>query len=128
MKNYKFKIKKIVEDEIEIEAKNKTEALRSIIKLLGISEQLVLKNMDKNKQNYEIKLEKVTEIKEEIIQESNQYSDEEIKKIMEELDEDIETKISDKNEEIEDDLPKEYTEIVCKNCGNCILLDEDLLS
>ena len=27
-------------------------------------------------------------------------------------------------EEIEDDLPKEYTEVVCDNCGHCILIDE----
>ena len=39
----------------------------------------------------------------------------------EELDEESET-------EIEDDLPKEYDEIVCEKCENCIIVDKDLLS
>lgn len=28
----------------------------------------------------------------------------------------------------DEDLPREYIEIVCEKCGNCILLEEDMLS
>ena len=35
-----------------------------------------------------------------------------------------EENLEENNDEIEDDLPKEYTEIVCDNCGHCILIDE----
>lgn len=35
-----------------------------------------------------------------------------------------ESEFTENNEEIEDNLPKEYIEIVCDRCGNCIRIDD----
>lgn len=148
MKNFKFIIKKIAEKEIEIKAKNKQEALENLIELLSTNEKYLFENIDKNKQIYEIKLDEIShnlskenEEKQEensikTEQELNKLINEIIKQIKEDI---VESYIEDCNEEdeelekenetkIEDDLPKEYEEIICEKCGNCIIVDKDLLS
>ncbi len=144
MKNFKFIIKKIAEKEIEIKAKNKQEALENAIELLSTNEEYLFKNLDKNNQVYEIKLDEVShdfrkeneEKQQEISIKNEQELDKLISRIIKQIKEDIvESYIEDCNEddeenetEIEDDLPKEYNEIVCEKCGNCIVVDKDLLS
>lgn len=148
MKNFKFIIKKIAEKEIEIRAKNKQEALENAIELLSTNEEYLFKNSDKNNQVYEIKLDGIThdfneENKGKIEQlsiKNEQELNKLISKIVKQIKEDIvESYIEDCNEddeeldeeneiEIEDDLSKEYDEIVCEKCGNCIIVDKDLLS
>ena len=148
MKNFKFIIKKIAEKEIEIKAKNKQEALENVIGLLSTNEKYLFENIDKNKQIYEIKLDEIShnlskeneEKQEENSIKTEQELDKLINEIIKQIKEDIvESYIEDCNEEdeelekenetkIEDDLPKEYEEIICEKCGNCIIVDKDLLS
>ena len=148
MKNFKFIIKKIAEKEIEIKAKNKQEALENAIELLSTNEEYLFKNLDKNNQVYEIKLDEIShdfrkeneEKQEEISIKNEQELDKLISRIIKQIKEDIvESYVEDCNEddeendeesetEIEDDLPKEYDEIVCEKCENCIIVDKDLLS
>ena len=148
MKNFKFIIKKIAEKEIEIKAKNKQEALENVIELLSTNEKYLFENIDKNKQIYEIKLDEIShnlskeneEKQEENSIKNEQELDKLINEIIKQIKEDIvESYIEDCNEEdeelekenetkIEDDLPKEYEEIICEKCGNCIIVDKDLLS
>lgn len=148
MKNFKFIIKKVAEKEIEIKAKNKQEALENAIELLSTNEEYLFKNIDKNHQVYEIKLDEIShnlskeseEKQRELSIKNEQELDRLISKIIKQIKEDIvESYIEDCNEddeeldeenetEIEDDLPKEYSEIVCEKCGNCIIVDKDLLS
>ncbi len=148
MKNFKFIIKKIAEKEIEIKAKNKQEALENLIELLSTNEKYLFENIDKNKQIYEIKLDEIShnlskeneEKQEENSIKTEQELDKLINEIIKQIKEDIvESYIEDCNEEdeelekenetkIEDDLPKEYEEIICEKCGNCIIVDKDLLS
>ena len=118
MKNFKFIIKKVAEKEIEIKAKNKQVYE---IKLDEISNDFSKENEEKTEQ---------ISIKNE--QELNKLISKIIKQIKEDI---VESYIEDCNEddeenetEIEDDLPKEYNEIVCEKCGNCIVVDKDLLS
>lgn len=144
MKNFKFIIKKIAEKEIEIKAKNKQEALENAIELLSTNEEYLFKNLDKNNQVYEIKLDEISHDfrkenegkQQEISIKNEQELDKLISRIIKQIKEDIvESYVEDCNEddeenetEIEDDLPKEYNEIVCEKCGNCIIVDKDLLS
>lgn len=148
MKNFKFIIKKVAEKEIEINAKNKQEALENAIELLSTNEEYLFKNLDKNNQVYEIKLYGITEDfnqknKEKIKQfsiKNKQELNKLISKIIKQIEEDIvesyiedctedDEKFDEENEtEIKDDLSKEYDEIVCEKCGNCFIVDKDLLS
>lgn len=139
MKKYKFTVKKILKDKVEIKAKNKNEAIRKIVQLLSIDEEILFKKLDEKNNYYEIKLNKISNISNEKIEEKNNNLDKVINKIIYQLEKDIsknyldnnyekDNKIVDTNEEIIDDLPKEYNEIVCEKCGNCILLDENILS
>lgn len=59
MKNFKFTIKKVLENQVEVKAENRQEALENIIELLNEKEKYLFENLDKNKQIYEIKLEKI---------------------------------------------------------------------
>ena len=148
MRNFKFIIKKVAEKEIEIKAKNKQEALENAIELLSTNEEYLFKNSDKNNQVYEIKLDKIThgfskENKEKIEQfsiKNEQELNKLISIIIKQIKEDIiesyiedcnkdDKELDEENEtEIEDDSSKEYDEIVCEKCGNCIIVDKDLLS
>ena len=83
----------------------------------------IAKDVLKNNKEIDTELEAVleesepindTEILDKSINIKDTFSEEELKNFIEE------------NEEIEDDLPNEYEEIVCENCGNTIRLDEIL--
>jgi len=52
------------------------------------------------------------------------FSIEENEKNIDDFTDNLKEKLKDFN----DDLQQEYTEIVCEKCGNCVLLEKDLLS
>lgn len=125
MKRYNFIIRKTDEKEIKINAENH---LQAMIKLL---EKAVLKDKDffikgniKNKKMY-IGIKKITD--ENGVENIKDYDDfyEKNRHFITK-----ENKLNlEKNEnEIKDNLPKEYKEIVCDKCGNCIRIDDKDLS
>lgn len=125
MKRYNFIIRKTDEKEIKINAENH---LQAMVKLL---EKTVLKDKDffikgniKNKKMY-IGIKKITdENGEENIKDYDDFYEKNRHFITKENKLDLE-----KNEnEIKDNLPKEYIEIVCDKCGNCIRIDDKDLS
>lgn len=125
MKRYNFIIRKTDEKEIKINAENH---LQAMVKLL---EKTVLKDKDffikgniKNKKMY-IGIKKITdENGEENVKDYDDFYEKNRHFITKENKLDLE-----KNEnEIKDNLPKEYIEIVCDKCGNCIRIDDKDLS
>lgn len=125
MKRYNFIIRKTDEKEIKINAENH---LQAMIKLL---EKAVLKDKDfflkgniKNKKMY-IGIKKITdENGEENVKDYDDFYEKNRAFIIKENKLNLE-----KNEnEIKDNLPKEYIEIVCDKCGNCIRIDDKDLS
>lgn len=122
MKKFKFTVKKILENDIEIKAKDKKEAVKSIVKFLSIGEEFIFKNTDKNRQIYEIKLKEIEqkEAKDEV------DNDIKIQKMLEEINTFFVENDKENDEHFEEDSVTEYKEIVCEKCGNCIPLDEIL--
>lgn len=122
MKKYKFIVKKISEKEIEINAKNHSEAMIKLLEKSIIQEKNFFLNEDVNNKEMYIGIEKIVD--ENGNENLKDYEDfcEENKFFI--------SKEDDKNDDgIEDDLPKEYIEVVCNKCGNCIKIDdEDLFS
>ena len=59
MKKYEFTIRKVLEKNIEIEGENKKQAFEKVIKLLALGEKIIFKNIDKNNEVYEIKMNKI---------------------------------------------------------------------
>lgn len=125
MKRYNFIIRKTDEKEIKINAENH---LQAMVKLL---EKAVLKDKDffikgniKNKKMY-IGIKKITdENGVENIKDYDDFYEKNRAFIIKENKLNLE-----KNEnEIKDNLPKEYIEIVCDKCGNCIRIDDKDLS
>ena len=122
MKKYKFTVKKVLKDEIEIKAKNKKEALEKIIKLLCIDEKNVFKSKDKKVHFYELILDKITQIEKINKEEKFNFTEEEFKEILKELKEDF----NENDKGIKDDLPIDSNEIICTKCGNNMIFDEDI--
>ena len=125
MKKYKFVVKKVLKDEMEVKAENKKEALEKMIELLCIDEKIVFKSIDKKIHFYELTLDKITEIEERDKEEKFSFSDEEFNEIIEELKDDF-VKEDVKSTGIKDDLPIEGNEFICHKYGNNIIFDEDI--
>lgn len=121
MKKYKFMIKKSKETEIEICAENHSEALMELLKKAIKNDRKFFIGETEDKKNFSLKVEKI--IDENGKENLKDYEDfiRENKFFISNADENI---VEENDEEIEDDLPREYTEIVCENCGHCILMDE----
>lgn len=129
MKKYNFIIRKTNEMEIKVNAKTHSEAM---IKLL---EKAVLKDKEffiredtKNNEMY-IGIKKITD--ENGNEKLKDYEDfyEENRFFLTKEDDENKIDFEENEDGIEDDLPREYIEIVCDKCGNCIRIDdEDLFS
>lgn len=125
MKKYKFMIKKSKETEIEICAENHSEALMELLKKAIKNDRKFFIGETKDKKNFSLKVEKIIDENgkenlqdyEDFMRENSFFIGKENENFLEE--------IKDENiKEIEDDLPKEYAEIVCNKCGNCIPIDD----
>ena len=121
MKKYKFLIKKTKEMEIELCAENHSEAMFELLQKAVKGDKNFFTEDTKDKKDLFINIE-------EIIDENGKENLKDYENFIREnkffisnADENI---VEENDEEIEDDLPREYTEIVCENCGHCILMDE----
>ena len=121
MKKYKFLIKKTKEMEIELCAENHSEAMFKLLQKAVKGDKNFFTEDTKDKKDLFINIEEI--IDENGKENLKDYEDfiRENKFFISNADENI---VEENDEEIEDDLPREYTEIVCENCGHCILMDE----
>lgn len=126
MKKYQFIIKKTSEKEIKINAKNHSEAMIKLLQKAIIEDKDFLLNEENQNKEIYVGIEKITD-------ENGKENLEDYKDFCEEnkffITKENESELDENDEEIEDDLPREYIEIVCNKCGNCIKIDdEDLFS
>ena len=121
MKKYKFLIKKTKEIEIEFCAENHSEAMFELLQKAVKGDKNFFTEDTNDKKDLFINIEEI--IDENGKENLKDYEDfiRENKFFISNADENI---VEENDEEIEDDLPREYTEIVCENCGHCILMDE----
>lgn len=126
MKKYEFIIRKVLEKNIEIEGENKKQAFEKVIKLLALGEKIIFKNIDKNNEVYEIKMNK-------ILNENHIEKEKDIEKIINKIMQKVELNLeensesfNENNEEIEDNLIVDTDEITCQKCGNHISLEKFL--
>ena len=121
MRKYKFLIKKTKEMEIELCAENHSEAMFELLQKAVKGDKNFFTEDTKDKKDLFINIEEI--IDENGKENLKDYEDfiRENKFFISNADENI---VEENDEEIEDDLPREYTEIVCENCGHCILMDE----
>lgn len=110
MKVYEFEIKKTIKLKVQIKEKNYNEALKNLITILGDEQNSIMELAPEKEKFYELKLTNVL----------NDFDPEDEMILIEEDNE--------KDEEIKDDLLREYTQIVCEKCGNCIPLEDDFMS
>lgn len=125
MKRYNFIIRKTDEKEIKINAENHLQAMIKLLEKAVLKDkEFFLKGNIKNKKMY-IGIKKITdENGEENIKDYGDFYEKNRAFITKENKLNLE-----KNEnEIKDNLPKEYIEIVCDKCGNCIRIDDKDLS
>lgn len=109
MKVYEFEIKKTIKLKVQIKEKNYNEALKNLITILGDEQNSIMELAPEKEKFYELKLTNVL----------NDFDPEDEMILIEE---------GKEKEEIKDDLPREYTQIVCEKCGNCIPLEDDFMS
>lgn len=119
MRKYIFTVIKKLNREIVILAENKKEAVKNLIEIALKSNAIDFENNKEIDTELEAVLEESepindTELLDKSINIKDTFSEEELENFIEE------------KEEIEDNLPNEFEEIVCKNCGNTIKLDEIL--
>ena len=125
MKKYKFMIKKSKETEVEIYAENHLEALTELLKNAVKNDRKFFIEETEDNKKLSFKVEKIIdENGKENLQDYENFMKENSFFIGKENGKFIEENEDEDVEEIEDDLPKEYTEVVCDNCGHCILMDE----
>ena len=126
MKKYEYTNRKLLEKNIEIEGENKKQAFEKVIKLLALGEKIIFKNIDKNNEVYEIKMNK-------ILNENHIEKEKDIEKIINKIMQKVELNLeensesfNENNEEIEDNLIVDTDEITCQKCGNHISLEKFL--
>ena len=121
MKKYKFLIRKTKETEIEIQAENHSKAMFDLLQKAVKGDKNFFTEDTKDKKDLFINIK-------EIIDENGKENLKDYEDFLKEnsffINEIEEENLEENDDEIEDDLPKEYTEIVCDNCGHCILIDE----
>lgn len=131
MEKYKFKTIELKENYIEIESKNRKEALQKLIKYLDTNDKKICENISTGRNGFYVVLNEISSQTRKIFIDDNDEINENIFKNLLSEDEELykkyclkeEERLQDE-EEIEDDLPNEYTEICCEKCGNCIPIDE----
>ena len=124
MKNYKFKIRKIITNTVELQAENYKEALTYLLEVLEMWDKEIFENSEDKKIDYDIILEKIKS-------KNDMKSLKEIKKTLEKIEENTEEIIENNNikkKKKNDKNNQEYLEILCEKCGNCIELDNDFMS
>ena len=124
MKNYKFKIKKIITNNVELQAENYKEALTYLLEVLEMWDKEIFESSEDKRIDYDIILEKIKS-------KNDMKSLKEIKKTLEKIEENTEEIIENhtiKKNRKHDKNNAEYLEILCEKCGNCIELNNDFMS
>lgn len=129
MKKYNFIIRKSSDMDVKITAKNHSEAMIKLLEKIVLKDKNFFIRKDTKKKEICIGIKKIID---ENGKENRKYYDdfyEKNKIFLTKENKQNETNFVKHNDEIEDDLPKEYIEIVCDKCGNCIRIDDkDLFS
>ena len=121
MKRYEFIIRKTKEMEIDVCAENHFEAMLNLFQSAIKKDKRFFTEETNEEKDLYIKIKKI--IDENGKENKKDYEDFLkgnsffIKPSYAEI-------VEKDKEKIEDDLPKEYVEIVCEKCGNCIPIDE----
>lgn len=110
MKEYIFNVTKKLKKLVKIYAEDKEKAKENLVNIVLKSNAINFKNIDEIDTEYEAEY---IDFDENIESRGIQITD------YIPLDEKLE------NDEIIDDFPREFKEIVCDKCGNCIRVDED---
>ena len=136
MEKYKFKVRKIKENIIEIEAENKSEVLKKLAGYLVTKDKNFCKKISKAKEGFYILLNEISsetkktiiddedEINEDVVRYLLSDNEENLKQYYEDFleendidnDEENSKEDEDTDEEIDDNLPRVYTEICCEKC------------
>ena len=121
MKKYKFLIKKTREMEIEVCAENHSKAMFEMLQKAVENDKEFFIDSSKNKKDLFINIKRIID----------ENGKENLKDYEDFINENsffigrIDRETFEKgNDEIEDDLPKEYAEIICDNCGNFIPIED----
>ena len=85
MKKYVFSIRKAIKNEVEIEAKNRAEAFKKLIKVFQKNDKKLFKNT-KEAEVLRMKLERVFDTNDENYSEKTTFTSEEVEELMNELD------------------------------------------
>ena len=121
MNNYKFKVKKISENTIEIKENNHKKAVLKLMQLLAFADDEIFKKSKDINVKYEVLLKEI----ENMNNKNKKITEKNIGAFSKEID----TETEEIDNDIDDIFNEEYIEIVCDKCGNCIQIDdEDLLS
>ena len=117
MNNYKFKVRKISENTIEIKEQNHRKAVLQLMQLLAFADDEIFTKSEDVNISYEVLLKEIKNL-------NNQRKKKTEKNIGAFLGKSNE-KNKEFNDNIEENFDKEYIEIVCDKCGNCIQVDEE---
>lgn len=110
MKEYIFNVTKKLNKLVKIYAEDKEKAKENLVNIVLKSNAINFKNIDEINTEYEAEY---VDFDENIESRGIQITD------YIPLDKELE------NDEIIDDFPREFKEIVCDKCGNCMRVDED---
>lgn len=106
MNDYRFKLKKIVTNTVEVKAENYREALVKLLEFMEVADKEIFENSEEKNIDYDIILEKTK-------------SQNDIKSI---------AKVKEILEKIKDDEEKCTEEFICNKCKECLKLDNDFMS
>ena len=120
MEKYKFEVRKMSTNTVEVKAENCQDAMLEVIYLLITKDREIFEKSKDRVINYDIILE-------EFKRKDDMKYLKNVKEILQKIN-DSNEKISVEIEEEVNDLDKECDVIICQRCGNCIELDEDFMS
>ena len=114
MQKYKFNIRKIEESEVEIQAKNKREALKKLLGFVAHGDKKYYKRIFYKKTYYKIKLNEISNKKV-----NDKFNDED------EINKDVVRYLLSENEdENNEDTDEDNIKVIKKQCKNCTLLGD----
>lgn len=120
MEKYKFKVRKMIANTVEVKANNYNTAFKKVLELMLFENKETFENAESSVMNYDIILEKIN-------CENDIKSIESIKQMLKKLEEKeagFGEKFSMKVDKKEDNFDK----IICQKCGNHIKLNENFMS
>lgn len=121
MKKYRFKIEKIIEKEIEVEAENNKKAVQRLAEFMATGDKNICKNILGEDKYCYINLRAIDNGTRQILFRDDDEINTDIIGYLLSSDEEE----NEKNEKENDEkITEEHVEVICEKCGNCILLDD----